>query len=240
MQIEGWDLIKLGVVSSTNDAARASSKDFSGRPIVFIAASQTAGRGRMGRRWISSAGNLFMSQLFSLQEPLSDLVFITSLSIADTIKNLTSGLDIKIKWPNDVLVAGAKISGILIENGEHNTVIVGVGINLVSSPQDENILYKVTDLKSLGFDIKRELFLQTYLKHFNANLQDCRRRGFAGIRQRWINYAYRLNASIMICQSSKTQTGIFKGIDEQGFLLLEHNGEISKIAAGDVFVPSKG
>ena len=97
-----------------------------------------------------------------------------------------------------------------------------------------------TIVESLGFDIKRELFLQTYLKHFNANLQDCRRRGFAGIRQRWINYAYRLNASIMICQSSKTQTGIFKGIDEQGFLLLEHNGEISKIAAGDVFVPSKG
>lgn len=238
-RIENWLWEDFSEVDSTNNIAKLRSKNFDGQNIIFSASSQTSGRGRMGRKWISENGNLFMSQLFYLNVAISDLVFITSLSIAESIKELTSRRDISIKWPNDVLVSGGKISGILIETGENNTVIVGVGINLISSPQSKDILYPVANLQSLGKEIKREVFLQTYLKYFNSNLKECMHKGFLGIRQRWLGYAARLNKRIEIRQTGKEFAGIFKGIDEQGFLLLEHNQTIQKIAAGDVFFPKK-
>lgn len=240
MQVEDWLIEDFATVDSTNNVAQAESKNFNGHRVVFSAASQTAGRGRLGRRWMSPPGNLFMSQLFYLTMPISDLVFITSLSIAETIGELTTGLNIAIKWPNDVLVDGSKISGILIETGEQGTAIVGVGINLISSPKDQDVLYPVTDLQSLGFDITRETFLQTYLKHFNHNVAERQINGFSDIRTRWLSYACRLNEVITVNLTDRQIKGIFKGIDEQGLLLLEHNGGIIKIAAGDVFFPPKG
>ena len=238
--LENWLWKDFEEIDSTNNKAKELSQNFNGYNIVISAKMQTSGRGRIGRKWISQSGNLFFSQLLYLNIPISYLVFITSLSIADSIHELSPNLDIKIKWPNDVLVSGGKISGILIETGENNTVIIGIGVNLVSSPKNKDILYPVSDLRSSGIEVRREIFLQTYLKYFNNNLNDCLSGGFLPIRQRWLSYAANLNKLIQVNQTDKKFEGIFKGIDEQGYLLLEHNHTIQKIAAGDVFFLKEG
>lgn len=235
-EIENWLWQDFDEVDSTNTTAYAASKNFDGKPKVFTALSQKQGRGRMGRKWVSLKGNLFFSQLFYLDMPISYLVFISSVSIAESIKELAPKLEVSIKWPNDVLVKGGKISGILIETGESNTVIVGIGVNLISAPKADNILYKVADLRSMGCDISREQFLQTYLRHFNTNIAICKNDEFLPLRQKWMRYAAGIDKEILINQGAKQQKGIFKGIDEQGYLLLKQGDKITNIAAGDVFL----
>lgn len=232
--LENWLWRDYQEIDSTNNLAKAQSLAFDGRPVVYTAVVQTAGRGRLGRSWISRPGNLFMSQLFCPRLPVSDLVFITSVSVAETITGLTSGLDIAIKWPNDVLIAGAKICGILIESADNETVVIGTGVNLVSAPPAGQLIYPAADLRSLGFDISREFFLAAYLRHFDANLELCRRQGFSAIRKTWLKYAYRLGKPVKINHGGRVLEGIFKGIDEQGFLLLKQDEKTIKITVGDL------
>lgn len=229
-----WQWEDYPEVGSTNDLAKEESKCFSGYPTVYTAQAQTAGRGRRGRQWVSEKGNLFMSLLFKAELPISDMVFVTSLSIAETVNRLTTDLKINIKWPNDVLIDEQKICGILIEAAENETIVIGIGVNLVASPDNAQTIYKTTSLKELGFDISREKFLQTFLLCFDANVDICRR-CFDEIRTKWLSYAYRLNQKIKIMQNKKQLEGIFKGIDEQGLLLLEQEERIIKISVGDVF-----
>ena len=232
--LENWVWRDYQEIDSTNNLAKAQSLAFDGRPVVYTAVVQTAGRGRLGRSWISRPGNLFMSQLFCPRLPVSDLVFITSVSVAETIAGLTSGLDIAIKWPNDVLISGAKICGILIESADNETVVIGTGVNLISAPPAGQLIYPAADLRSLGFDISREVFLAAYLRHFDANLELCRRQGFLAIRKTWLKYAYRLGKPVKINHGGRVLEGIFKGIDEQGFLLLKQDEKTIKITVGDL------
>ena len=234
MFIQNWSWIDYQSLSSTNDLAFEYSKHYDKTPHVFTAIVQTAGRGRRGRNWVSEQGNLFMSQLFQSDMPITYLVFIASLSIAETISELTSGLTINIKWPNDILIADKKVCGILIEKAENDSVIIGIGINLVSSPEDSVVMYPAIDLKKLGFTIYREQFLQSYLKIFNDNIQKYHTQSFNAIRTKWLSFAYRLNQIISINQGKGCLKGVFKDIDEQGYLLLEQENNVQRITTGDI------
>lgn len=234
--INQWQWQDFPLVGSTNDLAKERSQNFDGIPTVLTALEQTSGRGRRGRQWVSCRGNLFMSQLFVSPLPISDLVFITSLSLAQTFNKLAPHLDIAIKWPNDVLIKGQKICGILIETAENNAIVIGIGVNLAVSPSSSKIIYPTTNLKSLGVELSRQAFLEAYLPHFDKNIALCCQSGFALIREAWLRYAYRLNQTIRVrCESNETE-GVFKGIDEQGYLLLEQKEKVLRISAGDVFL----
>ncbi len=209
---------------------------FDGHPLVFTSISQTAGRGRLGRRWISRSGNLFMSQLLNPKLPMSDLVFIVAVSVAEALSSVAQGIDIAIKWPNDILVSGAKICGILIEGASSETVVIGIGINLVSAPPADQIMYPAVDLLSLGFRVERETLLKAYLSYFDANIKQCHEQGFQSIRDKWLRYAFNLGKNIKINSGGKILEGIFKGVDEKGFLLLKQDETITRITVGDVFV----
>lgn len=228
-----WHHIHYTEVTSTNDIAKEQSRFFNRQNVVFTADSQTSGRGRRGRQWISLKGNLFLSQLLSADISISNLTFVASLSIAETLCSLTKE-SINIKWPNDVLVNGDKICGILIESVD-NKVIIGVGVNLVFHPETSDIMYSTTDLRSLGYNINPNDFLVCYLQYFDTNFQLCRR-DFSQIRQKWLNFAANLNMPIEVRYSDHIKKGIFKGIDEQGLLLLEQKDKIIKIAVGDIFL----
>ena len=179
-----WHWEKLETISSTNDFAKEKSVFFDGNPFVCTAKIQTAGRGRRGRNWVSAEGNLFMSQLFKPDLAVSDMVFIASLSIAQTISGLTTGLQINIKWPNDILLFGKKVCGILIESAANETCIIGIGVNLASSPSDDDVMYPACNLRSLGFEISTDKFLSEYLRYFDDNVKICRNKGFSLIRRR--------------------------------------------------------
>ncbi|MCQ2741062.1 MAG: biotin--[acetyl-CoA-carboxylase] ligase [Alphaproteobacteria bacterium] len=231
--LKEWLWIDYPSVSSTNDIAKNYKTDNKEEKVLITAEEQVKGRGRRGRTWISAKGNLFMSLLFSTKVSPSDIAFVTSLSIAQTLKKADNHLNVNIKWPNDILINGKKVSGILIEVGESG-IVVGIGINLVCSPAQSETIYTATNLKDEGIDISRESFLEKMLDVFADNLKKCEISGLQAIREDWLNFAYNLHNSISIRQGNNFQSGIFMGIDEQGFLLLKQQNKIEKISVGDI------
>ena len=227
IKLENWLWIDYDEVGSTNDIAPTYIQD----KVVVTALRQTNGRGRRGRTWLSQEGNLMMSQIFKPAQPMAQIVFGTSLALAETVAELTTGLKINIKWPNDLLIDGQKLCGILIETASDGRVIIGTGVNLTFSPDSSEVIYPTTNLKRLGFEISREAFLRAYLRQFDKILALPE----AKVSDLWLQYAYRLGQKISVTQGNKTQIGVFKGIDEQGFLLLEQEKETKRISVGDVF-----
>lgn len=224
-------------VSSTNDIAYEFSFNPPDSQYVISAKRQTSGRGRRGRSWQSLDGNLFFSLVLQASnELINHLPFICSLALKDTILSLKADIDITFKWPNDVLIEGAKISGILLEKAANNYLIIGIGVNLMVAPEDKDIIYPTTFLKKYDIDIDRYKFLQQYLQFFDVLLLEWKQNGSAYINQKWLLHAIGLGKKIIINTEKTSHEGIFSGIDNNGALLLDNNGQISKIYAGDVFI----
>ena len=227
-----WQIYCYDTVDSTNDLA-ASDKTLPTDDLkkIFIAKTQTNGRGRRGRSWISPQGNLYMSQLINWHHPISELVYISSLSIAQSLSKFAPDIDFKIKWPNDILLNGAKLCGILIEKNIQNNVIIGIGINLQSSPSTDEVIYPTTNLANYNCNITVEDFLNCYLPIFTRNCSN----DFTTIKQNWLKFAYNLGQTINIKLNTKNSiSGRFIGIDEQGNLLLEQKTQTVKITTGEI------
>lgn len=232
MNIAGFEIISFAELKSTNDTAAEYAKNGAGQRLVITAQRQTAGRGRRGRKWQSLEGNLFFSVLleFSLKN-LGILVMASALGLLKTIKEFNPAADVQLKWPNDVLLNGAKVSGILLEKANADYMVVGVGVNIVQCPEQSGMLYPVISLQKAGIIATPAQFLQKYLEQFAKNiLLDS-----ANLRQEWLQNAKGVGQIIKIKQNGVEQTGIFAGIDENADLLLQTKDKIQKIMAGDVF-----
>ena len=232
-----WTIIHKTITHSTNDDAINYSEQAEHKKFVVLAEQQTQGRGRRGRNWIGENGNLFAS--LGIVYPLNrcgDLAFIASLAVAQTILDLSPKEDIKIKWPNDVLVRNHKISSILIEKGANDYLIVGIGVNISSAPSLDNTAYKATSLQDIYISIGCSYFLESLLNNFDLLMEENIRHGFATIRNKWLKYAAAIGKEIKIMQEQTTKKGIFSGIDDNGRLLLQTDDKIEKISAGDVFI----
>ncbi len=211
-------------VASTNDTA----KEY---PVgtIIIATTQTAGRGRMGRSWHSVPGNLFMSAVvpdFGPQTPL--LSFVAAVAVAKALDTFHPTL----KWPNDVLIGGAKVCGILLEKSD-NGVIVGIGLNVAAPPQAADLLYPVTALNGA---LTAHEAAQRIEKELGILIDGVIRNGFAPVLASWKKYAPGPGEKMTVRLPDKTITGIFDSLDSAGRLCLRlSDGRIEKIAVGDVF-----
>lgn len=162
------DVYFFDSVDSTMDAARSLYEK--GKEFVVVARLQTKGRGRLGRKWVSNEGGLWLSVVWESvsKEVLDYLFLITAKAVVDTLKNL--GIESKIKLPNDVYVENKKIAGILIENTSEN-VIIGVGINV------NNPLKKEMDNATSCQEVSgRRIEIETVLQSFLVNLDNSRKR----------------------------------------------------------------
>ncbi len=236
-EFANWQWVDLEETSSTNDEVKKlCAAAPSGKRFMVTARRQNAGRGRRGRGWVSLEGNLFVS--FGLEvapQLLGQMTFVVGLSLLEAVRELAPQVDVCLKWPNDVLVGGGKVSGILLEKAAGNYLVVGVGVNIVAAPQCDNILYPVVSLKQAGVITDRTAFLHAFVRAYDRNLDCWKSEGFAPIRENWLKHAKNLGAGITVNMEKERKTGKFAGVDENGVLLLETPSGIEKIYAGDIF-----
>ena len=230
------------VLESTSSLVKQRADAGEAEGLAIQALRQSAGRGRQGRGWDSPAGNLYISVLLRPAVPLRDAPqwsFVAAVALAETLNGLLpEASKLSLKWPNDVLVEGKKISGILLEGlslpGGHQGVVIGCGINIAHHPSDT--LYPVTDLKSAGVITSPfEVF-----GHFSASFEKWLAvyrggEGFGDIREHWLSFAHGVGGLIVVKDRKEEKVGIFAGLDREGRLLLDQNGQIEPVIVGDVF-----
>ncbi len=216
------------LLESTNETA----KEFAPYDVIH-ALSQIKGKGRMGRQWESPKGNLFMSIVLPYTKEAPLYSFITSLSVAQTIQSLSPC----IKWPNDILLNGQKVGGILLETSlnEPQKLIIGIGINIEHTPKGK-MLYPVTCLKDNGLSISCIDLLNEILKTFYQNVIIFEQTGFSKIKQQWLNFASGLGQQICVKLPQKEMNGIFNGLRDDGALILQTRTKQQFITAGDIFM----
>ncbi|MBP5161054.1 MAG: biotin--[acetyl-CoA-carboxylase] ligase [Alphaproteobacteria bacterium] len=211
-------------VGSTQDVAKSY-------PVgsVIVARRQEQGRGRMGRTWVSEPGNLFFSVVLPEYDKPYLYGFAASLAIADALASYSP----RLKWPNDVLLQNKKVCGLLLEHADEK-VILGIGVNIVSSPK-KNMLYETVCLKDVGPVPTVEQLLSVCLACLEKNIQQLMDMGFGPVRRRWLEYATGIGQHIRVALPNETLEGEFEGLSEDGFLRLRlPTGQIKVIMAGDV------
>lgn len=213
-------------------------------PFVVQADMQTASRGRSGNKWVSGKGNLLASLVIPLENvharDAGQYSFLAAIALMNVFIDL--GItDIQNKWPNDVLVDGKKIAGILLESdidadGLLKSIIIGVGINLMSSPDGA-----VHAEQLLNKTIQPLEFLDQFNHQIQLQLNKMAAEGFAPIRETWLSHAYGLGTEIRVRLPHETFYGEFLGLDGNGALLVKVENEASHrvIHSGEVFFGQK-
>jgi len=228
--------VRYEELDSTNSEARRLAEKGEPGPLWISTGRQTAGRGRRGRAWDAAPGNLAATLLIrpgASQAVIGQLSFVAALAAAETASHFARSASILVKWPNDVLAEGKKLSGILLEGGS-DWLAVGIGINLASFP--EGTEFPAISLAQLGIAPPSPEEALTVLAARFAHWYDVwMKDGFDTIRDAWLARAAGLGKPIRARLPSETREGVFEGIDQSGALLLNEQGRVRPIAAAEVF-----
>jgi BirA family biotin operon repressor/biotin-[acetyl-CoA-carboxylase] ligase len=237
-------ILHIDETDSTNaDAMRLALKG-EDLPLWVIADRQTAGRGRAGRSWFSPGGNLYTSLAFccaAKMENAGQLSLIAGISLFDAIRastDLAQDAGLRLKWPNDILMGGAKMGGILVESTSARgspgfLAIVGFGVNLSSHPED--LGRAVTSLGRHTQAPAPAVLLASLAEQFPRWLDVWESGdGFAAIRQGWMERAGPIGEAITVNSADGLISGTYRGLSETGALLAEVDGQVREINHGDV------
>jgi BirA family biotin operon repressor/biotin-[acetyl-CoA-carboxylase] ligase len=240
--IIGRNFVYTEEIESTNSFLLNKANKFSTDGTVLLAEKQNKGHGRNNKVWYSTRGyNLTFSILLTNKKYLNTgfniLNFAASLSVANAIENLYQ-LKTELKWPNDVLVNGKKIAGILMESISHGSkverLVIGIGINVNQILFQGSYNIPPTSLKlELNDSVDRERLLAEYLNNFEETLNKFEVSP-SDILKDWKSKCGLIGEKISITDGEKVKYGIFDDIDEEGFLLLKNKNKIEKIFFGDV------
>ena len=230
-----FHVLHYDTIGSTNDEIRRLAAEGAAHGTVVHADEQKSGRGRLARTWFSPPGNLYMSVLLRLDVPparCAELSFVAAVAVADAVMQLLpKQAEIVVKWPNDVLVGGGKISGILLEQVD-DVIVVGIGLNVLLAPSTAG--YKTATIAASGgiasVDGARDLLLVALEQHLTTWLED----GFAPIRDIWLARSYPIGAKLRVGVQGRTVEGAFAGMGMDGALLLDTPEGQRRIVAGDV------
>lgn len=221
---------------STNADLAELARSGAGEGLWLRAERQTAGKGRQGRAWVSPAGNLYASTLVRLRPsdpPPATLALVAAVALEETVA--VFGVQATLKWPNDLLVDGAKLSGILLERVD-NAVIIGFGVNLAEAP--DTLDRAATSVAAHGTAPDPQLFAETLAESFGRWLARWRGEGLATVRDRWIARAHPVGTALTArLADGSSLDGLFDGLDASGALMLRlADGSVRVIHAADVFL----
>lgn len=227
-------------LDSTSLEARRRARDASSRPRWFIALSQTAGYGRRGRAWAQRPGDFAGTLAFRPDAPAArfgQLSFIAALSVASALDEHVDPHLIAFKWPNDILIDGGKVAGLLLERIDDDQgpiVSIGIGINIVSAPADMPFrAARLVDHASAPPDPAR--LARRIDEHFWRYYGEWKRKGFERARRLWLERAQGVGEDIGVKLPNEELAGVFDGLDESGALILRSGAGKRIIAAGEVY-----
>ncbi len=211
---------------------------------IVIAESQTGGKGRLGRKWVSPPGkNLYLSLILRPQIPTINaprLTLVTAVALSETLDSLGASGHM-IKWPNDILSGGKKLSGILTEMKADcdsiDFIIIGLGINLNISPEDypSEIRESVTSFKEItGSETDRIMFLNMLLFNFEKNYRLFLDGHFPEILDKWIEKSSIINRKINVINFDDVFTGLVTGVTPDGNLVVKTENGIRQVNSGDI------
>lgn len=230
-------------IDSTNDEARRAIKSGISGINLIVADAQTAGRGRRGKTWISPAGGLYMSFIFPFQNDLTQpqaLSLVAAISVKRSLEEW-SVAPIKLKWPNDLLVEGKKLSGILLElerSGGNTHVIFGIGVNYsLTVEQKLKIDREVTDLNEQAENIpSRERVITKICIDLLNNVREFSERGFGSFKPAWNESDHYLGSRVVIKDGKSEKSGISLGVNERAELIIESDSGQEFISGGEISV----
>lgn len=236
----GYGRLILPEVDSTNAEALRRAPDLAG-PLWILARRQTAGRGRRGRDWSDPPGNFAATLAVRLPDPPARLAlrsFVAALALHDALEGLTGlGPALALKWPNDLLLNGGKLSGILLESAGQGVLALGIGVNLrhAPPPAPEAAHPPVALRAETGFDITPEVLLA----HLAVAYAEWEHRlttwGFGPLRTAFLARAARLGGTLTARTLAETITGTFETIDDTGALVLATAQGRRTIPAADIY-----
>jgi BirA family transcriptional regulator, biotin operon repressor / biotin---[acetyl-CoA-carboxylase] ligase len=224
--------------TNTELSARIASGEGAPEGEWLVADRQTAGRGRLGRDWLDGAGNFMGSTAVTLKAgdpPPQTLALLTGLALHQTVAAFRPGDTLKLKWPNDLMLGGAKLAGILLER-VGDTVIVGIGVNLATAPQLPD--RQTIALADIGATPDRDSFARELVVQFASELQRWRDAGVPALLRRWQAVAHPESTRLSVSPPGEAAiSGRFVGLDDDGNLKLQlADGALRTIHAGDVML----
>lgn len=239
-----WPITRFDEIDSTSEEARRRAVTGDTGPSWLVTEAQTAGRGRLGRQWSSPRGNLYTTALLPFSGDLAQAAltcFSAGLAVIDAARGL--GVDasqLKLKWPNDVLVGSAKLAGILIETGSlHGRLwmAAGFGVNVEVAPErTDRVTTCITALPG-GATVTAQRLLAQLDIAFRARLFQLLSEGFGSTRNDWLNHAAHLGAKVELTPASGRIEGVMTGLAEDGALILKQpDGSETHVRAGEISI----
>ena len=230
------------VLQSTSSLVKQRAEAGEAEGLAIQAQRQSAGRGRQGRGWESPAGNLYLSVLLRPDVPLREAPqwsFVAAVALAETLKPLLpEAAEIKLKWPNDLMLQGAKAAGILVETGVAagnalDWICIGIGVNINSKPElPDRATARLAEFLPTppGPEALAQSLLESLAHWHGVRLQQ----GFAPIRAAWLKHAPAIGKPVSVKRDGALLDGAFAGLSPEGGLLLAKNDEVQLILAGEV------
>jgi len=231
-------------IDSTNTCARALAGCWAAEGTVVFAEEQTAGKGRLGRLWQSAPGdNLTFTIILrpSLPPPsLNLLPLLTSVAVAEAIERFC-GVSTECKWPNDLLIAGRKVAGILLESSFKQEmvdyVVIGIGLNVNQTQFPVEIERRATSLRlASGGPIDRPGLFREIMTTLEDRYDRLAIEGYDSIVPQWLRRSPMIGREIEVSQNGTVISGVVRGIGAEGALLLESAGMVRGLVAGDVTI----
>lgn len=229
-------------LTSTNLVLKDMAMQGAPHGSLCLCEQQTAGRGRMDRSWSSPEGQgVWLSVLLRPDMPADRAPLITfccALAMAKAVRRVTS-LDAKIKWPNDLVLNGRKLCGILLEmvfNSQGYAVVAGTGLNVRRGAYPDELADRATSIEEWAEVPDRGAIIAAYLRELEDALTAAEKDGFAGIAEDFRRECITLGSKVHVLGTDTEFTGVAEDIDETGALLVRADGELCRVLAGDVSV----
>ena len=235
-----WNIVHFDSIDSTNSEAKRRAKDGLREKTLFRADTQTAGRGRFDRKWESPAGaGLWMTQLFHPEnikaQDAGGAVFLSAVALAETLREMT-GAEILIKWPNDLVLNGKKICGMLAECGFAGMlcdwIALGTGLNLTKDALPEELIYASSIEKETGMQIDAGELVEKYLARFDELEKMWEKDGLAPIIERIMPVSATIGKDVRVDGTPAKALSM----DPDGALVCEFADGVRRVLAGDVSV----